>query len=100
MQIIEREILSSPILAATALCLPFTDPEINGETQARSGLGHRFKVFEAGEIIEVRTKRNKFREGASIAITQVHDQDRDRLSFNVVIAALLHMANLGKKPGK
>jgi hypothetical protein len=26
------------------------------------GLGKRFKVFEAGEIIKVKTKRNKLRE--------------------------------------
>lgn len=60
----------------------------------KSGLGHRFKGFEAGEIIKPRAKRNKLREGPGITITHIEYQKPVGMIMCDIITVIRHSDKL------
>jgi hypothetical protein len=55
------------------------------------GLGWCFKVFEAGEIIKMRAKGNKFRKRPGVAIAHIKDENLDRMILTNMVLPTCHV---------
>jgi hypothetical protein len=62
--------------------------------ERNSGPGHRFKGFEAGEIIKLWAKWNKLREGPGITITHIEYQEPVGMIMCYMIMVVRHSYKL------